>query len=70
MARVTIKSINRAILDAGLNAEIVRGVGYFYFVGDDVDLRKESSVYVYRLNELSIEEWVEEAREKCTSSYQ
>ena len=62
--RRTLNTVNKAINFAGLNAELVKGEGYFYFVGSQVDTGK-GGVYVNALNELSVEEWVEEARERC-----
>lgn len=66
LGRVTFRRINQAIADAGLRCELVRGCGYFYFAGDDVDSAQESGVYgVYQLSELSVARWVDEARAKC-----
>lgn len=81
--RVTIKSINAALAAAGIKAEIVRDQGYFYFTGDAVDKALEqgvSGVYgvpgvyavygvydVARLSDLTIEQWVELAKEKVTN---
>lgn len=63
--RVTLSAVNKALAHAGIKAELVRGEGYFYFVGDDVDLSEEQGVYgVYRLSELSVERWVQEAKDK------
>lgn len=57
---ISIPAVNRAIAHLG-NIELVRGNGYFYFFGDDVNVWAES-VYVYRINELSLARWVEEAQ--------
>lgn len=65
--RVTIKSINMALADAGIDCEIVKGRGYFYFTGNAVDLAREQGVYgITRLNGYSIEQWVAVARERCS----
>jgi hypothetical protein len=53
----TLKKVNAAI--AHLHVELIRGNGYFYlldFSGNPVD---DSSIYVYRLNHLSLQRWVE-----------
>ena len=57
-----IKTVNKAIKQAGINAELVRGDGYFYFAGEDVEMSPRSIVYVPRLNDLTIEDWVQEAQ--------
>ena len=63
--RVTLSAVNKALAQEGIKAELVRGEGYFYFVGDDVDLSEEQGVYgVYRLSELSVERWLQEAKDK------
>lgn len=63
--RTTIAAINKALRDAGIDAEIVRGEGYFYFVGSDTDCAEEQGVYgVFRLSDLTVAQWVEEARSK------
>lgn len=68
MARVTINAINKALEEAGLDCQINKGDGYFYFTGSSVDLAMEQGVYgVYRLGDLSIEQWVEQAKEKSQS---
>lgn len=65
MARVTIKQVNKALEAAGIKAELVKGDGYFYFHGEAMDNAAEQGVYgVYRLGELSVERWVQEAKER------
>lgn len=57
---ITLRTVNKAIAHLG-DIELVKGNGYFYFAGDSVNVWAEG-VYVYRLNELSLERWVEEAK--------
>ena len=54
---LTLKKVNKAIKDKGYDAELVKGDGYFYFSGEDVSLCFEQGVYVYRLNQLTLEHW-------------
>ena len=58
---MTTAKINRAIKDLGLEIIHERGSGYSYFVeigtGNTIGL----SVMVCNLNQLSLEQWVEEA---------
>lgn len=65
MKRVTLARVNKALKEAGIDARIHSGSGYFYFEGPAMDLAKEQGVYgIYRLNDATIEQWVEFAREK------
>jgi hypothetical protein len=59
MTTATFKKVNAAIAALGYKAELVKGDGYFYFAGDDVKI-DAPSVYVYRLTEFSVEEWLGE----------
>jgi len=58
-----IKTVNKAIAAEGINLELVAGDGYFYFVGPGSENLSTASVMVYRLNELSLDQWMTEARE-------
>lgn len=63
MARLTINNINAALKDAGFDAELVRGNGYFWFDSEESISWYTSSVYVYRLNHLGdVEKWVDKYR--------
>jgi len=60
--RLTINKINKAIKH--LNLELVKGYGYFYFAVTDFNYgiySQCSSVYVNKLNENTLEEWIAEA---------
>ena len=56
----TINRINKNLKILG-DIQLVKGEGYFYFVGDSVNV-SANGVYVYRLNELPLERWIEEAK--------
>jgi len=60
---LTLRAVNEALRELGV--ELVRGEGYFYFASRDpyhpILKAKETGVYVYRLNDLSLARWVEEA---------
>lgn len=61
MARLTIKSVNAAIVAKGIKAEIVKGNGYFWFCGDDVQFATSTSVdAVCAINHLTLEQWMSE----------
>lgn len=64
-ARITLARIQRAIERAGIPLELVRGAGYQYFVHDpegQPDLYRDHSVMVCYLSQLTIEQWLAEAR--------
>lgn len=61
----TIKQINEALKDNGLNAELVKCKDHFYFSplsSESGDLwRNGQMVCTNRLNSLTIDQWVKEA---------
>lgn len=63
MSRATIKAVNRAVSRAGIPLELVRGDGYHYWVFDDGRRFETASVYVCYTNTVSVERWVEWARD-------
>ena len=60
--RLTFARVNAALKAAGIDAELVQGDGYLYFAGPAVEFASSTSVAVCRLNHLSIESWLYEAR--------
>ena len=64
MTRLTLKTVNNVLAAKfhGKQIELVKGEGYFYFVGADVEHCETTSVMVYRLNDLFLDHWVAEAR--------
>ena len=57
-----LSTVNRALVAVGIQAELFRGQDYFYFQGPDVECSPRSIVYVPRLGDLSLADWVEEAQ--------
>lgn len=62
MAKLTCKAITKAVHAAGIRAEAVKGDGYIYFIGPDTESAYTASVFVPRLGDLTLEQWVEQAR--------
>ena len=71
--RLTLRIINQRIAEHGY--ELIKGKGYFYFtplndnfkclsLGEDNYQPQSESVYVYRLNHLTLESWVDELETK------
>jgi hypothetical protein len=56
----TLSQINKAISNLG-DIELVKGNGYFYFVGLSVCVHA-LGVYVYSVKDLTLQQWVEEAK--------
>jgi len=58
-----LATVNRALRQLDPTAELVQGCGYFYFDGDTVGgmspRDRSNSVMVYRLNDLTLDEWLE-----------
>jgi hypothetical protein len=57
---VTLKQINRALKNKGYEVELIKGEGYFYFEGRDADNLTSQGVYIPRLSDQSVEEWVKD----------
>lgn len=57
---IQTRTINKALAAKGIKAELIKGEGYFYFIGDDVDCNVDG-VYVFSLNELTLDRWIDEA---------
>lgn len=60
---LTLKQVNEELKK--YDAELVRGDGYFYFVGDTADYFTEQGVYVNKLNDLTMDQWVKEYQLKA-----
>lgn len=61
MANTTRAQVNKAIAKLG-QIELIKGSGYFYFVGDSVSV-DASGVYVNSIGQLTLEQWIAEAKE-------
>lgn len=56
---LTLKYLNEKIAQP-LGVELVKGPGYFYLVGDHLTGEESTSIYVYRISDLSFEQWKEQ----------
>lgn len=61
---LTLKAVNKAIAAAGGKEQLVKGAGYFYFVNVGKHNAPSSGVYVYRLNQLTLQRWLHELEKK------
>ena len=61
MKRLTKKAIDKAIAHTNLSLTYTPGDGVFYFLDRTTGDSVGETVYVARMNHLSIEQWIEEA---------
>ena len=55
---LTLKQVNREIQKRGWNVELIKDKDHFYVFGDDVDYAYSTTIGVYRINHLTIEQWM------------
>jgi hypothetical protein len=58
--RLTLNSIAREIAKRGGKEILVKGNGYFYFAEGEAAAWYSSSVYVYRLSDYTLDQWIDE----------
>lgn len=56
--RATMAALNAQMKAEGIDAELVKGNGYFYFSGPTY----YPSIYVYALNQMGFDEWMQHIR--------
>lgn len=56
--RITTRTITKAIQAAGINGELVRGSGYYYFTGPAFEGCPSTSVMTYHIGAYSVEDWI------------
>lgn len=59
MARATKKAINAELKKLGIDAEIVRGEGYYFLIGPGVDGWYQTGIYTYALGHMPLERWMD-----------
>jgi hypothetical protein len=62
LSRTTVKLVNDALREEGINGKLRRGRGYFYFTGDEFHRCHSTSIYVYRVDAFNVESWVRQAK--------
>lgn len=55
---LTLNKVNKEIKKIVPDVELVKGDGYFYFVGKSVELNYSTSVMVNSLNQLTLDQWL------------
>jgi len=59
MSRIMLKTVNKNFV----SVELCKGDGYYYFRTKKPYPYMSRSVYVYRLNELTLQQWIAEGEE-------
>lgn len=54
-----LKTVNRELQKTLPGYELVKGEGYFYVDGPDTETWGETMIYAYRINDMSLEQWIE-----------
>ena len=67
--RLTLNLLNGVLETLGVKEKLVRGNGYFYFVGGDAMRWHGSSVYVNRLSTLTLAQWINERSRLARNSW-
>jgi hypothetical protein len=60
--------VNQAVAKLGHKEKLVKGKGYYYWVGGRATRFKTSGVYVFRLNQLTLKQWVDDLKDKIKDS--
>lgn len=58
----TYQSVNAALRKIGAAEKLVKGDGYCYFIDGDAHGWPAQSVYVYRMSDLTVAQWIAEYR--------
>ena len=56
----SIKDVNNYLKKKGVKEKLAKGRGYFYFYDGGASGWYESGVYVYHIDELSLDDWYDE----------
>ena len=56
---ISIKTVNNALKKLGHEEKLCKGNGYFYFYDGEADQWYSSSVSVFAINHLTLEQWIE-----------
>lgn len=55
-----LTQINKILEAMGIDAQLVRGQGYFYVIGKDTEHSSQTSIYTKSLYQLSMDQWISE----------
>lgn len=58
--RLTLRHVNKFLREHGVPDVLHAGKGYFYFNGPNADKWPQQGVYVYRINQLTLQQWLQQ----------
>lgn len=59
----SVVQVNKFLVENGFSQyRLVKGVGYYYFSGADAMQWESSAVAVFRVNQLSFQQWLDELK--------
>ena len=67
--RTTIAAVNETLKAAGHDEVLVKGRGYFYFADGNASAWPATSVYVYRITDFTVEQWLSEHADLKAKAY-
>lgn len=65
----TVAAVNRRLKAEGHEERLTRGNGYYYFRGGTTGSWMSTSVYVFRSDDLTVDEWMAEYRELASQAW-
>lgn len=68
-AVTTVAKVNAALRKLGKEEKLFRGRGYYYFGEGNASAWPSTSVYVYRVTELTVDEWIGEHAALAAKAY-
>ena len=64
MPKISIMTVNKALSAMGAEEMLMQGKNYFYFAGGDAFNWPSTMVCVYKINDLSLDEWLNQYKSK------
>lgn len=58
MSKISIRTVNKALAALGAEEILLQGNNYFYFAGGTAVDWPSTMVCVYKINDLTLEEWL------------
>lgn len=60
MTNIQLRTVNNALAERGVKERLFKGNGYLYFSGGNAHKWHSSMVCVYKLNHLTLDQWLNE----------
>lgn len=59
---MSVKTVNKTLLAMGISAELVKGKGYFYLVGEATKGLRTTMICVSKFSDMTDSQWIEEVK--------